>query len=168
MLTPNLYIHLGNRITLKIAIYICKFQGIIEPMERTEFLQKIAFSFKNHAAVALLGPRQCGKTTLAKMYSKNLPHVTFFDLEDPRDLASLENPLLALESLSGYIIIDEIQKKPDIFPVLRVLIDKYESQKYLILGSASRELIKQSSETLAGRIAYLELTPFTLTETKKS
>jgi predicted AAA+ superfamily ATPase len=135
-------------------------------MNRAGFLKKISTAFKNHPIVALLGPRQCGKTTLAKMYIKNLTKVTFFDLEDTRDLASLENPLLALEDLNGYIVIDEIQRKPNLFPILRVLADKYKNQKYLILGSASRELIKQSSETLAGRIAYLELTPFSLAETQ--
>lgn len=135
-------------------------------MHREKHLQKIGDSFKSHSIVALLGPRQCGKTTLAKMYIKKLTQVTYFDLEDPRDLLSLENPLLALEDLKGYIVIDEIQRRPDLFPVLRVLVDKNKNQKYLILGSASRELIKQSSETLAGRIAYLELTPFSLSETK--
>lgn len=81
------------------------------------------------------------------------------------DLQRLENPTLALEPLSGLIIIDEIQKRPDLFPSLRVLIDKHKSrQRYLILGSASKLLIQQSSETLAGRISYLELTPFQLSE----
>lgn len=74
--------------------------------------------------------------------------------------------MLALEDLKGYIVIDEIQRLPNLFPVLRVLVDKKKNQKYLILGSASRELVKQSSETLAGRVAYLELTPFTLEETQ--
>ena len=135
-------------------------------MNRTKYLQKIAAAFKNHPVVTLLGPRQCGKTTLAKTYTKKFSQVTYFDLEDPRDLASLENPLLALEDLKGYIVIDEIQRRPNLFPILRVLVDKSKNQKYLILGSASRELAKQSSETLAGRVAYLELTPFTLEETQ--
>jgi predicted AAA+ superfamily ATPase len=88
-----------------------------------------------------------------------------FDLENPRDLAKLENPLLALEQTKGLIVIDEIQRRPELFPVLRVLADNPNCQaKYLILGSASRDLIHQSSETLAGRIAYHELTPFSLQE----
>lgn len=136
---------------------------------RKEYIQQIELGFSVHSVVALLGPRQCGKTTLASEYqthlglAKQLVHK--FDLEDPADLQSLENPMLALQDLEGIIIIDEIQLRPDLFPVLRVLVDKNEDkQKYLILGSASRDLIKQSSETLAGRIAYIELTPLDAVE----
>ncbi len=103
--------------------------------------------------VAIVGPRQCGKSTLARQF--NAAH--FFDLENPRDLAMLEQPQLALENLSGLIVIDEIQRAPDLFPLLRYLVDHQPSQRYLILGSASRDLLRQSSETLAGRIAYHEL-----------
>jgi uncharacterized protein len=103
--------------------------------------------------VALLGPRQCGKTTLARQFS--FDH--YFDLENPRDLARLEHPQLALESLQGTIVIDEVQQKPDLFPLLRHLVDHHPEQRYLILGSASRDLIRQSSETLAGRIGYFIL-----------
>lgn len=134
-------------------------------MERSSYIQQIKQSFETQPAVAILGPRQCGKTTLARMYTKNSEKVTFFDLEDPRDVESLQNPMLALEHLEGLIIIDEIQRAPEIFPILRVLIDAPNSkQKFLILGSASRDLIAQSSETLAGRIGYIELTPFSLSE----
>ncbi|MEM7174086.1 MAG: ATP-binding protein [Bacteroidota bacterium] len=141
-------------------------------MTRTTFLAQIKNQFFVTPIVALLGPRQCGKTTLAKQYAENLHRqkeaITFFDLEDTFDLMRLENPRLTLESLSGLIIIDEIQKRPDLFPILRVLIDKNRAkQRYLILGSASRELIKQSSETLAGRIGYIELTPFQTSETNQ-
>jgi len=111
-------------------------------------------------ATAILGARQCGKTTLAKHFAYD----HFFDLENPRDLARLENPQLALESLSGLIIIDEIQRKPNLFPLLRYLIDNNPKQKYLILGSASRDLIQQSSETLAGRIAYYLLKGFSISD----
>ena len=107
---------------------------------------------------AILGPRQCGKTTLAR----ELDYEHYFDLENPRDLAKLEHPQLALEDLQGLIVIDEIQRLPDVFPLLRYLVDTNLSQKYLILGSASRELIKQSSESLAGRIAYYHLGGFRL------
>jgi predicted AAA+ superfamily ATPase len=138
-------------------------------MLRPIYLNKIRSAFKVHSVVALLGPRQCGKTTLAAMYSEQLSDVHHFDLEDPRDLARLEAPMLALEELQGLIIIDEIQKRPELFPVLRVLVDKPNNkQKYLILGSASRDLIQQSSETLAGRIAYIELQPFSLQEVEDS
>jgi uncharacterized protein len=115
--------------------------------------------------VAILGPRQCGKTTLAKQYALSFKLVHHFDLERPSDLNRLENPIITLGSLKGLIIIDEIQRPPDLFPILRVLIDEQKSkQKFLILGSASRELIQQSSESLAGRITYLELGGFNTEE----
>lgn len=136
-------------------------------MKRPLYLQKVDQLFAVHPIVGILGARQCGKTTLSQMYAGDRADVTVFDLENSRDLAKLDNPMLALESLKGLIIIDEIQKRPDLFPVLRVLIDKFKGQQtYLILGSASRELIRQSSETLAGRIGYLELSPFSLLEAK--
>lgn len=109
---------------------------------------------------AILGPRQSGKTTLAHEFAAD----HFFDLESPRDLAMLAEPQLALESLSGLIVIDEIQRVPDLFPLIRHLVDTHPSQRYLILGSASRDLIKQSAESLAGRIAYHELGGFRLSD----
>ena len=137
-------------------------------MEREKYLKKISRYIKTHPVVALLGPRQCGKTTLARMYSKmqkSFPKSNYFDLESPIDLQRLSNPMLALKPLKGLIIIDEVQRIPDLFKILRVLVDDENlKQRYLILGSASRELLKQSSESLAGRIAYLELTPFTFEE----
>ena len=117
--------------------------------------------------VGILGPRQCGKTTLARDYlaARPEPQIHYFDLEDPDHLNRLADPKLALEGLEGLIVIDEIQRSPELFPLLRVLIDRRpRRQRYLILGSASRALIRQSSETLAGRIAYLELPPFTAFE----
>ncbi len=136
-------------------------------MDRPFYLEEITKQFHIHSACALLGPRQVGKTTLSKMFVEKHPMeaVRRFDLENPLDLAKLENPLLALSKpASGLIVIDEIQLRPELFPVLRVLIDENEKRKFLILGSASRELIHQSSETLAGRIGYLELMPFSQEE----
>jgi predicted AAA+ superfamily ATPase len=105
---------------------------------------------------AILGPRQCGKTTLARSFK--FDH--YFDLENPRDEARLDNPQIALEDLKGLIIIDEIQRQSELFPVLRHLVDNQPEQKYLILGSASRDLIRQGSESLAGRIGFYYLGGF--------
>jgi uncharacterized protein len=134
---------------------------------RDQYLQIIQKQFKVHKVCALLGPRQSGKTTLAHQYiATQQASMTFFDLEDPTDLAKLENPKLVLEELDGLIIIiiDEIQRRPDLFPSLRVLVDRYPHRRYLILGSASRDLINQSSETLAGRVGYVEVMPLSLRE----
>ncbi len=140
-------------------------------MFRDHYLEKIKSRFNVNSIVALLGPRQCGKTTLARNYiqSKNIPSENYFDLEDPIDLVRLENPQTALSLLSGLVVIDEIQRVPEIFPILRVLVDRSRNNlQLLILGSASRELIKQSSESLAGRISYIQLTPFSLFELENS
>jgi hypothetical protein len=109
---------------------------------------------------AILGPRQSGKTTISK--ETRFEH--YFDLENPPDLEALENPQLALSNLQGLIVIDEIQRKPELLPVIRYLVDNNSAQKYLILGSASQNLIKQSSETLAGRIAYYHLGGFRISD----
>lgn|SRR6185437_5162674 len=132
-------------------------------MNRNQYLQEIETAFSVNPVCAILGPRQCGKSTLAGMYAKTQQLTHVFDLEDPTDLARLENPKLALMDLDGLIIIDEIQRRPDLFPIIRVLVDKFK-KRFLILGSVSRDLINQSSETLAGRISYLELTPFSYSE----
>jgi predicted AAA+ superfamily ATPase len=135
-------------------------------MERKYFSLLIEQYLRVHPIVAILGPRQCGKTTLARHYAKGIPDEQYFDLEDSTDIARLSSPKLALENKTGLIVIDEIQRRPELFPTLRVLVDRLkDKQQYLILGSASRELIRQRSETLAGRIAYIELTPFSYTET---
>jgi len=136
-------------------------------VERRHYIEKIGFFFKVNPIVAILGPRQCGKTTLAHLYAKkhSKQKIYWLDLENPDDLARLTSPMLALQELEGLIVIDEIQKRPDLFPALRVLIDQHKGkQHYLILGSASRDLIQQSSETLAGRISYMELNPFSCPE----
>lgn len=137
-------------------------------MIRQFFLNKIKQAFQVTNVVAILGPRQCGKTTAAKQYIVKQSHFSnqnYFDLENYRDRERLSDPLLSLSSLSGLIVIDEIQRAPNLFETLRVLVDNKDlDQHYLILGSASRDLIAQSSETLAGRITYLELTPFMFDE----
>jgi predicted AAA+ superfamily ATPase len=136
-------------------------------MDRPRYLDLIDQHFDVHPVVAILGPRQCGKTTLARMYAERHPPTptTRFDLEDPTDLAALGNPKLALQGLEGLVVIDEIQRVPELFQVLRVLVDcPRQRARFLILGSASRDLIRQSSESLAGRIGHLELAPFGLDE----
>lgn len=134
-------------------------------MERPAYLNQINQQLSVHPVCALLGPRQCGKTTLAAKFSSQWKNGTVhhFDLENPEDLLALQNPMRMLEGLTGLVVIDEVQRLPELFPILRVLADKKQAH-YLILGSASRELIKQSSETLAGRMGTIELTPFHLSE----
>jgi len=112
---------------------------------------------------AILGPRQAGKTTLAKTFRPDYA----FDLENPRDLALLEQPQLALEGLEGLIMLDEVQRKPELFPLIRYLVDHHPKQRYLILGSAASNLRQQSGESLAGRIGYYYLTGLNLSETGK-
>lgn len=123
---------------------------------RKEDLKKIKELIGVFPVTAILGPRQCGKTSIAK----EIKYDHYFDLENPRDIIKFENPQLTLEDLGGLIVIDEIQRVPEIFPLIRCLVDNNKDQKFLILGSASRDLIKQSSESLAGRIGYFYLAGF--------
>ncbi len=114
--------------------------------------------------MAILGPRQVGKTTLARAIAVGWKgRTTTFDLEDPRDIERLSDPTTALRPLRGLVVIDEIQRRPDLFPILRVLADRDPRPvRFLVLGSASPGLLEQSSESLAGRIAYFELQGFGL------
>ena len=133
-------------------------------IKRRYFFEEIHFHYSIHSVCGLLGPRQVGKTTLAKEYAKEYTNPIFFDLENPIDLARLQNPMITLSELTNdLIIIDEVQKVPELFPLIRVLVDE-RPRKFLILGSASRDLLRQSSETLAGRIGYIELPPFSMQE----
>ena len=125
---------------------------------RSYYFTQVTEALNTHPICAILGPRQSGKTTLAKTYAQNSPHVHLFDLENPQDLAALESPSITLPPLEGLIIIDEVHQRPDLFPYLRYLVDNSQ-KKFLILGSASPELIRQTTESLAGRIAYIELPP---------
>ena len=131
---------------------------------RTKELGILETRVKDFKVVAILGPRQCGKTTLARQFARSQPpgKVTWFDLENPADLAKLDQPMMALESVQGTVILDEIQRRPDIFPVLRVLVDRPESARYIVLGSASPDLLRQGSESLAGRITFVELGGFSI------
>lgn len=124
----------------------------------------ISAALKRNPVVALTGPRQCGKTTLARRFAAR-GMGAYFDLEDPATLARLAEPMRALEALRGLVIIDEIQRAPQLFPVLRVLADRERRlARFLLLGSASPELVRHASETLAGRIAFIEMGGFSLVE----
>ncbi|MFZ4508520.1 MAG: ATP-binding protein [Fimbriimonas sp.] len=137
-------------------------------MDRGDFSAKIDAFFETFPVVALLGPRQCGKTTLARAFASSrgaLASANHFDLESDVSRARLSAPFAALESLKGLVVIDEIQLAPELFSTLRVLVDRPPNDtQFLVLGSASPDLIRQSSQTLAGRVGYIELTPFGLQE----
>lgn len=135
-------------------------------IDRQKHLEALQGLMKRHPIVAILGARQVGKTTLARELIKHDEWAAdVFDLENPADVARLTEPMLALKDLEGLVVLDEIQRRPELFPVLRVLVDQPDRKaRFLILGSASPDLIRQSSESLAGRIAYYELGGFTLDE----
>ncbi|MDP1651521.1 MAG: ATP-binding protein [Rhodocyclaceae bacterium] len=135
-------------------------------IKRRRHLEIVAGLLADFPVVAIVGARQTGKTTLAGMLAASSGGaVQRFDLEDPRDDMRLASPMLALEGLTGLVVIDEIQRRPDLFPVLRVLADRPGMPaRFLILGSAAPELMKNSAESLAGRVAYHELPGFDLTE----
>jgi len=133
-------------------------------ISRTRIQDSIVQGLARHPAVALLGPRQCGKTTLARQVAAR-EGARIFDLENPDDDAALENPMLALESLRGLVVLDEVQRRPEIFPVLRVLMDRESAPaKFLLLGSASPFLVRSVTESLAGRVAFIDLQGFSLDE----
>jgi hypothetical protein len=127
-------------------------------------VELVRAALKRSRVVALLGPRQCGKTTLARQFVP-ADSLNYFDLEDPQSLARLVEPDLALRSLKRLVVIDEVQRQPDLFPLLRVLADRRPlPARFLILGSASPDLLRQSSETLAGRLETVPLEGFRLAD----
>jgi predicted AAA+ superfamily ATPase len=131
---------------------------------RPQYLKQLADSVRRSPVTALLGPRQCGKTTLARIFGKN-KEATYFDLESQPDLRRLQNPEMVLGDLQGLVVLDEIQVLPNLFNVLRVLVDRPDnSTRFLILGSASPQLVKGVSETLAGRVEFVRLSGFNLRE----
>jgi len=133
-------------------------------IQRPEPIRQIEASFKIHPVTALLGPRQCGKTTLARLIAEQEPS-TIFDLENPVDIQRLSAPMQALKDLSGLVIIDEVQRKPELFEFLRVLVDRPgQDTRFLLLGSAAPHLVKGVSESLAGRIGFVDLAGFQLWE----
>ncbi len=131
---------------------------------RPALMSAIETALTRNPVVVLTGPRQCGKTTLAREFLAE-DSLNYFDLEDPVSLARLEQPMTALRPLRGLVVIDEIQRLPDLFVVLRVLADRRSRPaRFLILGSASGDLLRQSSESLAGRAEHIAIGGFTLTE----
>lgn len=131
---------------------------------RRHYVDRVKKALGRNPVVALLGPRQCGKTTLARQL---IPagHPQYFDLEDPVVAQLMENPMTALQGLRGLVVIDEAQRQPGLFPVLRVLADRdKQPATFLILGSASPELSRQAAESLAGRVEIIEMRGFDLNE----
>jgi predicted AAA+ superfamily ATPase len=135
-------------------------------VDRPSELARLQALLEDFPVVGVLGARQVGKTTLAAELGLRLATpVTTFDLEDPRDLARLTDPMLALRDLSGLVVLDEVQRRPELFPVLRVLADRRPTPaRFLVLGSASPELLRQGSESLAGRVAFHQLGGLALDE----
>jgi predicted AAA+ superfamily ATPase len=135
-------------------------------LPRSGHLDHLAQRLSHFPVVALLGPRQVGKTTLARQFAETWAGpVKQFDLEDPDDQARLSDPAFVLRPLTGLVVLDEIQTRPDLFPLLRVLADRPDTPaRFLILGSAAPELLKHAAESLAGRVAFQELDGFGLDE----
>jgi predicted AAA+ superfamily ATPase len=124
----------------------------------------ITTALERSRIVAILGPRQCGKTTLARQFVP-ADSTAYFDLEDPLSLARLDEPMTALRDLLGLVVIDEVQRRPELFPILRVLADRTPlPARFLILGSAAPDLLRQSSESLAGRMETVPLSGFTIND----
>lgn len=131
---------------------------------RPDLQQAIDRALARSRVVMLIGPRQCGKTTLARQFVP-ADSLNYFDLEDPVSLIRLDQPMTALQGLTGVVVIDEVQRRPDLFPVLRVLCDRTPlPARFLILGSASPEMLRQSSETLAGRVEIIRMSGFSMAE----
>ncbi|MCA9974959.1 MAG: ATP-binding protein [Ardenticatenaceae bacterium] len=133
-------------------------------IDRPQILAQMQTAVSRSRVVTLVGPRQSGKTTLARQFVAP-DSINYFDLEDPISLARLEQPMTALRDLRGLVVIDEVQRRPDLFPILRVLVDRMPlPATFLVLGSASPELLRQSAESLAGRIEIITLMGFDLAE----
>ena len=150
---------------MKIPLAMMDFHGkLLLMIDRSSLLTSLKTALTRSRVVVMVGPRQSGKTTLARqLLSEDSPN--YFDLEDLADLARLDEPMTAISSLRGLVVIDEVQRRPDLFPVLRVLVDRQDcSARFLVLGSASGDLLRQTSESLAGRMERLTIGGFTLSE----
>ena len=152
---------------MKIGCATSNFQYCPGMIDRADQLDRLTRLLKKNPVVAILGPRQVGKTTLARaiVAQRDPSRTTVFDLESARDVARLSDAEFTLGRLRGLVVLDEVQRRPDLFQTLRVLADRPRTPaRFLVLGSASPELLRQTSESLAGRIAYHELPGFTLDE----
>jgi predicted AAA+ superfamily ATPase len=153
------YLHRISSIDMRI---VKEYAGPV--IQRPALQGRIEQALSRSPVVTILGPRQCGKTTIARSLPPPAPSASF-DLENPVDRARLANPLLALERLNGLVVIDEVQKEPGLFPVIRVLVDRPDNRaKFLLLGSAAPGVIKGASESLAGRSAFIEMSGFSVAE----
>ncbi len=133
-------------------------------IQRKAILRRLKDALARSRVVVMVGPRQSGKTTLARQLL-DPDSVNYFDLEDPASLARLDEPMTALGPLENLVVIDEVQRRPDLFPILRVLVDRRPSPaRFLILGSASGDLMRQTSESLAGRMERITISGFSLME----
>lgn len=134
-------------------------------LKRPVYAALIRRRLESNPVVSLLGPRQVGKTTLARQIAAEYPAPHFFDLENPVDASRLREPLMALEPLEGLVVIDEVQRQPELFPLPRVLADRRPVRaRFLLLGSASPTLVRGVSESLAGRVAFVDMHGFDLGE----
>jgi len=137
-------------------------------IKRPGLVEHLRAALGRSRVVALIGPRQCGKTTLARQFV-DVDNLNYFDLEDPSSLARLSEPQTALNGLRGLVVIDEIQRRPELFPIIRVLADRTPlPARFLVLGSASPELLRQSSESLAGRIEIVAMAGLGIFEIAKN
>lgn len=133
-------------------------------ISRTEYLKSVKHALQRSPICTILGPRQCGKTTLARQIAEDEDSV-FFDLESPGDQTRLANPELALSPLRGLVVLDEVQTMPSIFPILRVLADRKPlPARFLLLGSASPHIVREASDSLAGRVEFIDMAGFDLSE----
>ena len=152
---------LSGKSVLDMRIFTVHSLGMIP---RPRALERVDRALAVHPVAAILGPRQCGKTTLARVIAAREPS-EYFDLEDPVDLRRLSAPMTTLEKLSGLVIVDEVQRRPELFELVRVLVDRPDNAcRFLLLGSVAPGLVKGVSETLAGRIGFVELGGFGLQE----
>jgi uncharacterized protein len=142
-----------------------RMHGSMRVIERPQLLAEVKDRLRVNPIVLLLGPRQCGKTTLARRFAAER-QAEYFDLEAPADADRLGQPMTTLQALRGWVVIDEAQLQPELFPILRVLADRRPlPARFLLLGSASPDLVRDVSESLAGRVALVSMAGFDLSET---